>query len=184
MIYFTSDLHLGHKGIISMQNRPFASVEEMNRVIMTNYNAVVHKNDTVYILGDICHHMKVEAANEIISKLNGKKILVSGNHDKDYSSSLFDEVCDFKTASLNGIYFAMMHYPMLSWPKKNSGSIHVHGHIHERKSYNIQNSEEGIFRFDVGVDANDFYPVSVKQIIEFFGEIKKRKQKENGSNNE
>ena len=54
--------------------------------------------------------MKVEAANEIISKLNGKKILVSGNHDKDYDSSLFDEVCDFKTASLNGIYFAMMHY--------------------------------------------------------------------------
>lgn len=55
---------------------------------------------------------------------------------------------------------------MLLWSKKNSGSIHVHGHIHERNSYNIQNREEGIFRYDVGVDANDFYPVSVKQIIE------------------
>ena len=55
MIYFTSDLHLGHKGIITMQNRPFESVEDMNRILLTNYNAVVGKDDTVYILGDICH---------------------------------------------------------------------------------------------------------------------------------
>lgn len=26
MIYFTSDLHLGHRGIISMQNRPFENI--------------------------------------------------------------------------------------------------------------------------------------------------------------
>ena len=49
MIYFTSDLHLGHRGIIAMQNRPFESVEEMNRIILTNYNAVVGKDDSVYI---------------------------------------------------------------------------------------------------------------------------------------
>ena len=63
MIYFTSDLHLGHKGIITMQNRPFESVEDMNRILLTNYNAVVGKDDTVYILGDICHHMSVDANN-------------------------------------------------------------------------------------------------------------------------
>ncbi len=50
MIYFTSDLHLGHRGIIEMQNRPFENVQEMNQVLIRNYNAVVHKNDTVYIL--------------------------------------------------------------------------------------------------------------------------------------
>lgn len=168
LIYFTSDLHLGHSGIISMQNRPFSTVEEMNRVIITNFNSVVRKNDTVYILGDICHNMKIEDANELINKMNGKKILLLGNHDKKYDESLFNEICDFKTASLNGIYFALMHYPMLLWPKKNSGSIQLHGHIHARESYNIQNRDEGIFRYDVGVDANNFYPVSVKQIIEFF----------------
>ena len=53
MIYFTSDLHLGHRGIIEMQNRPFENIQEMNQVLIRNYNAVVHKNDTVYILGDI-----------------------------------------------------------------------------------------------------------------------------------
>ena len=57
MIYFTSDLHLGHRGIIEMQNRPFENIQEMNQVLIRNYNAVVHKNDTVYILGDISHHL-------------------------------------------------------------------------------------------------------------------------------
>ena len=168
MIFFTADQHLGHRGIISMQNRPFDSIEEMNRTILTNYNAVVHKDDTVYILGDVCHHMTADAANEIIQKMNGKKFLISGNHDKKYDPSLFEDVRDFMTVSLNGRYFALMHYPMLSWPKKNSGSIQLHGHIHARMDYNEQNRKEGIFRYDVGVDANNFYPVSVKQIIDFF----------------
>ena len=61
-----------------------------------------------------------------------------------------------------------MHYPMLSWPKKNSGGIQLHGHIHSDEKYNLQNREDNNRRFDVGVDANGFYPVSIKQIIEFF----------------
>lgn len=169
MIYFTSDLHLGHRGIIEMQNRPFENVEEMNRVLICNYNAVIHKNDTVYILGDISHHLHVEQANELIRKMNGKKVLIKGNHDKKYDSELFEDISDFKTVSLNGIYFALMHYPMLSWPKKNSGSIQLHGHIHAREEYNLQNKEEGIKRYDVGVDANNYYPVSMNQLIDFFG---------------
>lgn len=169
MVYFTSDLHLGHRGIIEMQNRPFKNVEEMNRILIGSFNAVVQKNDTVYILGDICHHMSVEQANELIGKMKGNKVLVKGNHDKMYDENLFDEICDFKTVSLNGVYFALMHYPMLSWPKKSSGGIQLHGHIHAREEYNLQNKEDEIRRYDVGVDANGYYPVSVKQIIEFFG---------------
>lgn len=137
MIYFTSNLHLGHRGIISMQNRPFENIQEMNQILIQNYNAVVHKNDTVYILGDISHHLPMDRANELISRLNG-------------------------------LYFALMYYPMLSWPKKNSGSIQLHGHIYAHEEYNLQNKADGIRRYDVGVDANNYYPVSVKQIIEFF----------------
>ena len=169
MIYFTSDFHLGHSGIITMQDRPFATVDEMDRVLLTNYNAVVRKNDTVYILGDICHHMQADAANEIIGRMNGKKYLLVGNHDKKYDPTLFAEIKDFMTVSLNGTYFALMHYPMLSWPKKNSGSIQLHGHIHARADYNVKNREDGIRRYDVGVDANDYFPVSLKRIMDFFG---------------
>ena len=168
MIYFTSDLHLGHTGIIHMRDRPFKDVDEMNWSILANYNAIVNKDDTVYILGDIAHHMRVSEANQWIAKMNGKKILLTGNHDKQYDPSLFVMIKDFITVSLNGRYFALMHYPMLSWPKKNSGSIHVHGHIHSDESYNRKNREEGILRYDAGVDANQFLPVSVQQVICFF----------------
>lgn len=161
-------IYLGHRGISSMQNRPFENIQEMNQILIQNYNAVVHKNDTVYILGDISHHLPMDRANELISRLNGKKILIKGNHDKKDDLELFEEICDFKTVSLNGLYFALMYYPMLSWPKKNSGSIQLHGHIHAHEEYNLQNKADGIRRYDVGVDANNYYPVLVKQIIEFF----------------
>ena len=75
MVYFTSDQHFGHRGIIEMQKRPFQSVEEMNAKILSNYNQKVRNNDAVYILGDICHRMRVSDANAIISKMNGKKHL-------------------------------------------------------------------------------------------------------------
>lgn len=88
-----------------------------------------------------------------------------------YDVNLFDEICDFKTISLNKVNFALMHYPMMSWPKKNSGSIQLHGHIHGSEMYNLENKIANIRSYDVGVDANYFYPVSVKQIIEFFGAI-------------
>lgn len=168
MIYFTSDLHLGHRAIISMVNRPFESVEEMNRILISNFNSYVHKDDTVYILGDIAHHMKVEDVNRIISKLNGKKILIMGNHDKKYDEGLFENVRDFMTVSLNGQSFSLMHYPMMSWPKSHHGSIMLHGHIHSDETYNLKNREDEVLRYDVGVDANQYRPVSVNEILEFF----------------
>ena len=86
MIYFTCDLHLGHRGIIEMKNRPFQNVEEMYRILVDNYNEVVHKNDTVYFLGDISHHTPIERVNELLSMMKGKKIHIKGNHDKKYDS--------------------------------------------------------------------------------------------------
>lgn len=172
MIYFTADMHLGHRAIITMQNRPFESVEEMDRVLIQNYNSVVNRDDTVYILGDICHHMKVEEADGIIKKLTGKKYLIKGNHDKNYDPRLFMDMQDFMKISVDGNHYALMHYPMMSWPKKNSGGYQLHGHIHSRMDYNESNRAEGIRRYDVGVDANNFFPVSVKQIEKLFEDTK------------
>ena len=60
MIWFTSDLHLGHRAVINFQDRPFGTVEEMNEALIKNWNFLVAKNDTVYILGDISHRCPVE----------------------------------------------------------------------------------------------------------------------------
>lgn len=167
MIYFTSDLHYNHLSALIMCRRPFKSVEEMNKALLNNWNNTVQKNDTVYILGDLSHKTPVETVNEFIRKLNGKKILIKGNHDKNYDETLFEEIVPFKEINYSGICISLMHYPMLEWPKSRHGSIHLHGHQHNKAEYNERMREEGIRRYDVGVDANNFKPVSIYEILNF-----------------
>ena len=169
MIWFTSDLHLNHRAVVDMCGRPFESVEEMTDILIRNFNERVKKDDTVYILGDIAHRTPVTEVNNYISRLNGKKILCKGNHDKRYDTSLFEGIYDFLEIKEYGMIISLMHYPMMSWPKSRHGSIHLHGHIHSDGEYNLKQREEGIFRYDVGVDANNFFPVSIEEIKEFFG---------------
>ena len=168
MIWFTSDLHLNHRAVVRMCGRPFESVDEMNDILIRNFNECVKNNDTVYILGDLSHRTPVIEVNNFITRLNGKKILCKGNHDKRYDSSLFEGIYDFLEISVHGVNISLMHYPMMSWPKSRRGSIHLHGHIHSKGDYNLQQRKEGILRYDVGVDANNFYPVSIMEIKEFF----------------
>lgn len=170
MIYFTSDLHLGHENIIRSTNRPFGSVQEMNEVLITNYNSVVTDRDTVYILGDLSFRMNMEEANKKFARLRGQKYLIIGNHDKyeQYTPNLFKEMCDYKCITDNGLRIALMHYPLLEWFKQRHGSLMLHGHIHSTGEYNEENRKNGIRRYDVGVDANHYYPVSLEQIKTFF----------------
>ena len=169
MIWFTSDLHLGHRAAIGMCGRPFETVEEMNETLINNFNQCVKKDDTVYILGDISHRTPVVEVNQLISRLNGKKILCKGNHDKNYDQELFEGMYDFLEVNLDGTNVSLMHYPMMSWPKSRYGSLHLHGHIHSKGDYNIEQRDTGILRYDVGIDANNYHPVSLEEIKRFFG---------------
>ena len=171
MVWWTADLHLGHKAIIKMQNRPFADVEEMNETIIANYNARVGKNDKVYILGDITHHLPEEEAMKMIKRLNGKKHLIIGNHDKIITPSGLFESCEMltKVNDFNKIFW-VCHYPLLAWHHMRSGTIMLHGHCHNTPEYNITNKENRLLRFDVGCDACNYMPINSKEIINFFGE--------------
>ena len=169
MIWFKSDLHLGHRAVINFQDRPFGTVEEMNEALIKNWNFLVAKNDTVYILGDISHRCPVEEVNAMISKLKGKKILIRGNHDKEYDASLFEGIYDYyDLRGVASVSISLMHYPMLEWNRSRHGSLHLHGHQHNSSSYNEEMREQGIRRYDVGVDANQYCPVSLNSILEFF----------------
>jgi len=83
MIYFTSDLHLGHSNIIHLCNRPFCSTEEMDAALIANWNQKVHRNDTVYILGDLMFRNQ-KPPEEYLKQLKGKKHLIIGNHDRTW----------------------------------------------------------------------------------------------------
>ncbi len=168
MIYFTSDLHLGHANVITMNNRPFKNVDEMNKTIISNYNALISREDTVYILGDLTFKIPLDEANKLISELNGKKILVKGNHDRSYDESLFEKIVVYDEIAEYGEHIILMHYPIMDWKRKFRGSIHLHGHIHSiGMEYNLQCKKDSILRYDVGVDANNFYPISIKAIRDF-----------------
>src|SRR5574344_2194046 len=80
MNFYTSDLHLGHANVIRFDNRPFRNVEEMDEALIHNWNNRVSNNDTVYIVGDLCYRSAKDSC-EYLSRLNGNKKLIIGNHD-------------------------------------------------------------------------------------------------------
>lgn len=172
LIYFTSDLHFYHKNIMALANRPFSSVEEMNTALIASWNKTVQATDEVYILGDVTMKGASYAA-EVLRQLNGHKYLVKGNHDRfvdqaDFDCRLFEWIRNYYEFTYQDNRFILFHYPIAEWNGFFRGSIHLHGHQHNHIDYNLQNQENGIRRFDVGVDANEMRPVSIEHIISFF----------------
>lgn len=168
MIYFTSDLHLGHEKIISSCNRPFDNAYDMNKSIIESINDVVTNKDILYILGDISLGMPKSDAEKLLRKLKCKKVLIKGNHDPNYDKSIFSGIYDYKEIKYNGRHIVLMHYPLMSWKDMELGTIHLHGHLHSNEDYNIDQRENGLLRYDVGVDVNNYKPVSIEDILMFF----------------
>lgn len=173
MIYFTADLHFYHRNIISATNRPFSNEDEMNRVLIQNWNNKVSSDDDIYILGDFT--MKgPELATSLLYGLKGKKHLIRGNHDSfvdkaSFDRSLFVSVQDYMEIVCFNTLFVLSHYPMVEWNGYYKDSIMLHGHQHNHADYNTANRKNGLRRYDVGVDANQMTPVSAEEIIDFFG---------------
>lgn len=86
MIYFTADTHFGHENVIRFCNRPFSSADEMDEMLIQNWNSRVKDNDTVYILGDM--FFRSANAESILQRLKGKKRLIIGNHDGSWMTKL------------------------------------------------------------------------------------------------
>lgn len=172
MIYFTSDLHFGHENVIRHAGRPFPGAGVMDETLIQNWNRRVGPQDESYILGDLT--MKGAAyAEGILRRLNGRKYLVCGNHDhfvrqQSFDRSLFEWVGDYCELNYEGRIFVLFHYPILEWNHVFRGAYHLHGHQHNSMDYNQINRAAGLRRFDVGVDANGFAPVSIREIIGFF----------------
>ena len=92
--YLIADTHFGHKNIISYENRPFKNVQEMDETLIRLWNEVVDYDDLVYVLGDFTLSRRKEVISNLVNRLNGRKILIMGNHDtrkpKDYIECGFD----------------------------------------------------------------------------------------------
>lgn len=133
-VFITSDTHFDHGRIIQYENRPFNSTHEMNEEMIKRWNNKVTNNDTVIHLGDFCFGNK-DATTNIVSKLNGKKILIMGNHDRTHGIKWFidcgfDEV--YKYPILYKEFFILSHEP-ITYLK--APFINLYGHIHGSPNY-------------------------------------------------
>ena len=142
MNYFISDLHLCCKNQTqagaNYDGRPFANTDEMNEHILRSWNQKVTNADTVYILGDVGLRGKNDDLVSLVARMNGKKVLVFGNHDdvQDYRYRiLFHDICHYKelTENFNGQAYkvAICHYPILMWSGQHRGTILLYGHTHQ-----------------------------------------------------
>ena len=174
MFYYTSDLHFNHSKIMQYCNRPFPNVEEMNKALIVNWNSRVQNKDTVFILGDF-GFLDGEQANNLLKQLKGKKVLIVGNHDiflrkKGFNENLFEEIRAIKNVrdpSINNNLIVLCHYPMAVWDRKDYGTYHFYGHVHnntiERHPYLL--GAEYTNAFNVGTDCHNYFPVTAQEII-------------------
>ena len=188
MIFFTSDLHLGHENSIEFKNRPFSGLEEMNQTLIHNINDIVAVSDELWILGDFSYKINKEQVRQLRRQIQCKHVhLIYGNHDKDYSGDhIFQSVQHYKELKTDYGRFILFHYPIVEWNAAHYGSVHLHGHIHSTGEYNAENLKKSFADrfpvghapkhpelklriYDVGVDANHYYPVSLEQIATLMG---------------
>jgi calcineurin-like phosphoesterase family protein len=170
-IFFTSDTHFGHAKIIEYCKRPFSDISHMNEVMIEKWNAVVGPGDTVYHLGDFSMGPK-ENVN-LRKRLNGKVILIKGNHDRKDAVHLaagFDEIHKQLEIEIDGMKLFLAHIPMsldpgLRWyPTELKISPPEHfdyflcGHVHDKWK------RQGKI-INVGVDVSNFTPLTLIQLL-------------------
>jgi calcineurin-like phosphoesterase family protein len=174
--YITSDLHFHHRNIMKFcpVTRQYNDVAHMNSSMMNEWNSTVMPGDLVYILGDVAFCNADEAA-KILKSLNGRKILVEGNHDsklvKDAAfRDCFDEIHKYLEINYDGHKICMFHYPIAEFNQQHRGAIHFHGHLHGNRSglehYRVR---------DVAFDATGRVVSTMEQMIAdaLKGELKK-----------
>lgn len=132
--FYIADTHFGHDNVIRFDNRPYKNVEEMDQMLINNWNNAVANEDIVYVLGDFCWG-KEKTWIKVLNQLKGNKVLIMGNHDlRKMSSKLknkFQDIKERKEIKDNGRRVIIDHYPLIFYRANyNPDVIMLHGHVH------------------------------------------------------
>jgi len=177
-IFFTSDLHFNHENILKFCKRPFKDVQEMNEALIENYNNKVPEDGIVFNLGDFAWG-GFKPYKDVLERLNGKTIFIRGNHDRkngpqteEQYNRLFEFSSHQMLIEIEGRKVYLNHFPFLCYSgtfrDKNALVYQLHGHVHlsNVRHRNTGRDCERCFnmlfptQYDVGVDFNDFTPIS------------------------
>jgi calcineurin-like phosphoesterase family protein len=161
-IFFVSDTHFGHAATIfkfkledGTPMRPFASVEEMDEFMVTEWNKIVKPQDKVYHLGDVAMRRQHIAT---VGRCNGHKRLVRGNHDIEddkYYRPWFDAI--YGSRVLDGMIFT--HIPIHP-DSIGMGKTNVHGHVHN----NIPALHYGPNYLNISVEVTGYRPLALEEV--------------------
>lgn len=156
--WFTADTHFGHSNIIQYCKRPFADTRGMDGAIIASWNAVVGLDDDVYVVGDFAFRGEKSPGN-YLSRLNGRKHLITGNHDSGESciDPGWQSVQQLAEVVVDSQRIVLCHYGLRVWPGSHRGSIHLYGHSHGALPGDCQS-------LDVGVDCWRYRPVSLTEV--------------------
>lgn len=171
-VWFTSDTHFGHENIIRYCNRPFRNAEEMNAELILRWRETVPEDGIVFHLGDFAHG-NARLWNDILSALTGRKYLILGNHDmkalRQGYMGRFEHVAQQMTIRVGGQAIVLNHNPFLCYGSSYRDVWQLFGHVHSGPA-----SHTGLdhprfkmlfpLQYDVGVDNNDFRPISFAEV--------------------
>lgn len=170
-IFFTSDTHFNHENIMKLCNRPWNNVNDMNEYMIEQWNSVTDKDSLIFHLGDFAWGNNWMP---ILNRLNGRKILIMGNHDfKNKDSYAFEHGFEYVTQqmfiNIEHRKVILNHFPMLCYGgtyRKDEDKVyqlfgHVHSGPHSDSGLDIKRLVN-LFptQYDVGVDNNEFRPFS------------------------
>lgn len=164
-VFLTADLHLSHKGIVEFNGvhgtklRPWTDVNEMNEALIERWNAKVPVGSKVYVLGDVCLGKK---SLPLLARMNGKKILIKGNHDQEDLKEYTPYFSDIRACQKKGDYL-LSHIPvhpgsLTRWSKGN-----VHGHLHDGRVLLPDGTIDKRY-ICVSVEHTGFAPIALEEI--------------------
>ena len=170
MIYYISDLHIGHKNAIRFDERPFADIDDMEREIVRRWNEKVGTDDDVYILGDVFYRYKGSRA-DFLKRLGGRLHLIVGNHDfeilkNEAALGCFESVDKLRQIVDDGRRAVMCHYPIISWNMKHFGAYHVYGHVHANINEGTIFMMKQERAFNAGCMINNYDPCTLLELEE------------------
>lgn len=158
-VWMIADTHFGHSKIINFESRPFHTIEEMDETLIDNWNKVVKNGHDVFINGDFSFYGK-DKTKEIVSKLNGIKHLITGNHDgksrKFYLECGIEQVIQFPILYEN--FFVLSHQPI--YLNENMPYANIFGHVHSNPMYEDFTSQS----FCVSAERINYTPIDFEQI--------------------
>ena len=180
--FFTGDLHFGHKNVLTFDNRPFATVDEMDAELIRRWNNKVGKGDLVYVLGDLIWKSRNSDAPALIKSLNGQIILIKGNHDRFLHNSKakaalagikdYDDICvTLEDGTQRRVIISHYFIPMYIGHRYNAIHLHAHSHFSDEADFEIDFAEQlnrmGCKNeiYNVGCMYWNYEPVTLDEII-------------------